>query len=67
MSKPLTVTLDSLRGRLVREAAQAQGVTYLSLVHAALDHALFSGRSPLVLEPFGGEGKEEAKIAEKTY
>ena len=63
--KPLTVTLDSQRGRLVRECAQAQGVTYRSLIHAILDTQLNAGRRPVILEPWGEKERLEAEIKEK--
>ena len=56
--KPLTVTLSASAGALVRDVAQAQGVTYPSLVEAIVRQALMSGGRPVVLEP--GGNKEDA-------
>ena len=52
MSKPLTVTISAPVAALVRDNAQAQGVTYESLVEACVRQCCANG-GPIVLEPFG--------------
>ena len=49
---PLTITLPPPVAELVRDAAQAQRVTYPSMVSACIRLALMSG-APSILEPFG--------------
>lgn len=52
--KPLTVEIDAAHGEMVRDHAQAQGVTYRSLLHAMIDECCNRGRVPTVLQPWGG-------------
>ena len=64
MSKPLTVTISAPVAALVRDNAQAQGVTYESLVEACVRQCCANG-GPIVLEPFGVRQVEPTRGAEK--
>ena len=56
-ARPLTVTIRPPWSGYVRDVAQGQGVTYLSLVEACVQAGLAAG-GPTVLEPFGKHGME---------
>lgn len=51
-ARPLTVTLPAHCAERVRDAAQAQGVTYESMVTACVQMSLYAG-GPVVLQPWG--------------
>ena len=42
--------------RIIREHAQAQGVTYASMLHAMILHGTWPDRGPTVTRPFGADG-----------
>ena len=57
--KPIELTLSAPIGELIRDHAQAQGVTYESLVEACVRQGCASG-GPVVLEPFGESGEPQS-------
>ncbi len=55
--KPLSHTFRGRRAERVRDVAQAQGVTYASLINACVDQAL-GAQGPLSLDPWTGDKAE---------
>jgi len=59
----LTVQFSGSLARRIRDYAQAQGITYASLVRAAVQRAL-NPEGPIVLRPFGMDDLDDCRRAE---
>jgi len=53
--KPLTITLDSRLGYIVRSIGIAQNATFTSVIRASI-MAMSDNGAPVILDPWGGEG-----------